>query len=220
MALTERYKVGNFVFTTAFGTGFVDGLSFDPSVDGTGSPEWTAALGMMLERYPVILAFMSAEYDCDMAIHNYPDSRESLATAMQSVASVQARDDFDLLPTSNKERLSGLMRACIDHASAQSQPKPAAKKRRENWEGYVYLLQSPTSAYKIGRAKDPANRAKTFGVQLPFEVEFIALIKTDDMYALELELHTQYADKRINGEWFNLDAADVETIKSMAVRDE
>ncbi len=82
--------------------------------------------------------------------------------------------------------------------------------------GYVYLLQSPTSAYKIGRTKSPKSRSKTFGVQLPFEVEFIALIKTNDMLRLEAELHQQYAEKRVNGEWFNLSSEDVEYIKSLA----
>lgn len=82
--------------------------------------------------------------------------------------------------------------------------------------GYVYLLQSPTSAYKIGRTRDPNNRMRTFGVQLPFEVDFICVIKTGDMYELERRLHERYADKRIRGEWFALDSEDVEYIKGLA----
>lgn len=82
--------------------------------------------------------------------------------------------------------------------------------------GYVYLLQSPTTAYKIGRTRDPKNRMKTFGVQLPFEVEFICLIKTQNMTELESRLHAKYADKRINGEWFRLTLEDVEYIKGLA----
>jgi predicted GIY-YIG superfamily endonuclease len=84
--------------------------------------------------------------------------------------------------------------------------------------GYVYLIQSPTGAYKIGRTKNPANRLQTFHVKLPFEVEYVAVISTPDMYRLESNLHRQYASKRVNGEWFMLDAADVEAIKTLAVQ--
>lgn len=92
---------------------------------------------------------------------------------------------------------------------------PGSKKRKVT-PGYVYLVQSPTGAYKIGKAKDPSNRQKTFDVKLPFEVEFIALIQSDDMRKLEAELHAQFADKRVNGEWFNLTPEDVEYIKGLA----
>jgi hypothetical protein len=81
--------------------------------------------------------------------------------------------------------------------------------------GFVYLVQSPTKAYKIGRTQDPKNRMKTFGVQLPFEVRYIALIKTPNMHALEAELHKRYEAQRLNGEWFELDPYDVEYIQSL-----
>ena len=81
--------------------------------------------------------------------------------------------------------------------------------------GYVYLLQSPTNAYKIGISKRPDDRLRTFSVKLPFEISYVCLIATQDMYGLETKLHAQFADKRINGEWFALDDADVEYIKEM-----
>lgn len=93
------------------------------------------------------------------------------------------------------------------HQERQDSPK----------RGFVYLLQSSTGYYKIGRTKDPTDRIKTFNVKLPFEVDFTCLLKTPDMYALEQELHQQYADKRVNGEWFDLDPTDVERIRGMAV---
>ena len=84
--------------------------------------------------------------------------------------------------------------------------------------GYVYLIQSPTGTYKIGRTKNPADRMKTFSVKLPFEVEYVAVIQTLDMRGLEAALHRRYEDKHVNGEWFALDAADVEAIKALAVQ--
>jgi hypothetical protein len=82
--------------------------------------------------------------------------------------------------------------------------------------GYVYLLQSPTSAYKIGKTGNPDSRFATFKTALPFEVEYVCVIKTDDMHSLEKELHKQFADKRVNGEWFVLSPNDVEFIKGLA----
>lgn len=82
--------------------------------------------------------------------------------------------------------------------------------------GYVYLLQSESGLYKIGLTKDPRKRAKTFGVLLPFSVEFICLIKTEDMPVLEAELHQRYASKRLNGEWFRLSPEDVDYIQRLA----
>lgn len=87
-------------------------------------------------------------------------------------------------------------------------PKPRA--------GYVYLIKSPSSSYKIGRTIDPDNRMKVFSVKLPFEVEYVALIQTDDMKTLETSLHQRFAHLHINGEWFALTPADVEYIKGLA----
>jgi hypothetical protein len=82
--------------------------------------------------------------------------------------------------------------------------------------GYVYLIQSVTGHHKIGRSVNPHNRLKTFGVLLPFEIEYIALIKSDDHIGLERYLHDKFASQRVNGEWFNLDPEDVEYFKALA----
>jgi hypothetical protein len=95
---------------------------------------------------------------------------------------------------------------------AKALPLPKPKKA-----GYVYLIQSPSGHYKIGRAIDPSDRLGMFGVKLPFEVELICLIKSDDYIGLEKEIHSQFDARRVNGEWFNLSAEDVEYIKSLAV---
>lgn len=94
--------------------------------------------------------------------------------------------------------------------------KQTAPRKRTSTEGYVYLVQSVTGAYKIGRTIDPNNRLKTFNVKLPFEVEYVVTIKTPNMYQLETDLHNQFAEKRVNGEWFNLSPADVNYIKGLA----
>lgn len=81
--------------------------------------------------------------------------------------------------------------------------------------GFVYLLKSSTGSWKIGKTKYPDDRIYTFGVKLPFEVEYDHLIESDDMSSLEKSLHRQFKKKRINGEWFALDDNDVQYIKSL-----
>jgi hypothetical protein len=75
--------------------------------------------------------------------------------------------------------------------------------------GYVYVVKSDTGHYKIGRTVNFRDRAKTFGVKLPVEIEFLVLIETGNDMLLEATLHQQYQHKRVNGEWFSLDDNDM-----------
>jgi hypothetical protein len=112
-------------------------------------------------------------------------------------------------------------RIAIMKLLAKKEAEEKAKRTTDNSKsrtraGYVYLLQSPTGYYKIGRTRDPSDRIKTFSVKLPFEVEYIIVISTFDMVKLETDLHHKYANKRIEGEWFELSSADVAYIKGLA----
>jgi len=79
--------------------------------------------------------------------------------------------------------------------------------------GYVYILRSSSGYYKIGRTKNPDDRLKTFSVKLPFEVEYEHVIATDDMVELEKAFHMLFEKKRVEGEWFDLNAEDIEILK-------
>lgn len=116
--------------------------------------------------------------------------------------------------TLRKPKESSVVLGLAAYMGAAHAPTPTPIKKRDR-SGWVYLVQSPTGYYKIGRTSDPDNRVKTFKVKLPFEVEYICLIQTGDMYILESQLHIRFADKRVNGEWFNLESADVEYIRSL-----
>lgn len=94
--------------------------------------------------------------------------------------------------------------------------KPALGHIERNRAGYVYLLKSTSGYYKIGHTGNPKNRLRTFNVKLPFEVEFECLIQCDDMRHLEKTLHNHFDNKRVNGEWFNLEAEDIKYIKGLA----
>lgn len=83
-----------------------------------------------------------------------------------------------------------------------------------NKPGYVYLIQSGT-LYKIGTTTDLAKRLRFFITTLPLGAELLWSTPADNPRALESELHTQFVDKCVNGEWFKLDSADVDYIRSL-----
>jgi uncharacterized protein YlzI (FlbEa/FlbD family) len=80
--------------------------------------------------------------------------------------------------------------------------------------GYVYLI-SGSKSYKIGMSKTPIKRIEKLSVVLPFPIKTIALIESQDIKQLEQQLHKRFADKRINGEWFDLSPEDIEYIKGL-----
>ena len=98
---------------------------------------------------------------------------------------------------------------------AQRQREKAERKANKTTAGYVYVLkQVGGTHYKIGHTSNPDKRKHTFDVKLPFAVEFDILLKTDDRYTLEAQLHAHFAAKRVQGEWFALDDNDLAYIKA------
>ncbi len=97
-----------------------------------------------------------------------------------------------------------------------SKPKSIPISKKIDHSGYVYLIKSERGMYKIGRSKGPKGRIKTLEVKLPFEIEPICLIPTQNANRLEKQLHYRFESKRIDGEWFALTEEDVQYIKSLA----
>ena len=85
-----------------------------------------------------------------------------------------------------------------------------------NTPEYVYLIKTNSGIHKIGMTTDTAKRITAFR-GLPFQVEYVCIIQSNKARELESQLHQQFAQKRINGEWFNLSPEDVEHIKSLGV---
>lgn len=67
--------------------------------------------------------------------------------------------------------------------------------------------------FKIGRSNAPGRRQYELSIQLPQAIEVIHEIRTDDAVGIERYWHERFADRRLNGEWFALTAADVRAFK-------
>ena len=75
--------------------------------------------------------------------------------------------------------------------------------------GFVYLVRGHAGEYKIGRTNLVDRRLSELGAASPVEQTLVHEIKTDDPVGVEGYWHARFADKRMRGEWFRLNAADV-----------
>lgn len=80
--------------------------------------------------------------------------------------------------------------------------------------GYVYVIRSPYG-YKIGKTVNIRDRTRLFAVKLPFPVSLEHCAKFDDYTEAERNLHRMFAAKRLEGEWFDLDEADLAHVRTL-----
>ena len=140
--------------------------------------------------------------------------------------------DEDLETAANSPLVSGAVRVEICREVRNRQIKARIEQEREEHErelaeyraeivkarkrkGHVYLAKADTGHYKIGLSKRPEKRIKHFDTQMPVDVVMVYSFPATDCYAAEKALHEEYADVRVNGEWFDLDLPAVQHIQSI-----
>lgn len=105
-----------------------------------------------------------------------------------------------------------VVRICEPLAKAV-RPAPAANSKDDvATHGFVYLIRSG-KRYKLGATNDLATRSKAIGVQMPDPTKTEHVIRTDDPFGIEAYWHKRFAEKRMNGEWFELTREDVAAFK-------
>ena len=77
---------------------------------------------------------------------------------------------------------------------------------------YVYLLKSGRY-YKIGRSNSPGRREYELSILFPEPVVSVHAIRTDDPVGIEQYWHHRFAERRKNGEWFELRKEDVSAFR-------
>lgn len=83
---------------------------------------------------------------------------------------------------------------------AENTTQPSeTQQRKPAIAGYVYLMKSG-KYYKIGKTNSIDRRQYEIGLQRAEELSSI-------------HWHNRFKDKRMNGEWFNLDASDVRAFR-------
>lgn len=212
MAVSFQYTVDGFEFMVHIGLmRGGDGVVINPESYKPDQDGFFQALDKMMFLLPI----MDDEVTLYQQAEQYSQPHYIQRLTKEQIDFALNTYPCDLLYPRN-ELLDSYIESIFKEVERRKQKAAKEQAKARSYPGYVYLLQSPTKAYKIGRTSNPKSRAKTFGVQLPFEVEFICLIQADDMRQLETELHQRFSDKRINGEWFALSPDDVDYMKGLA----
>jgi hypothetical protein len=80
----------------------------------------------------------------------------------------------------------------------------ATKKKPKAVLNYVYILESG-GYYKIGRTTGAVKRLQDIArTIIPFETQIVFLVKIDNAAECEAEMHREYKEHRVRGEWFEL----------------
>jgi hypothetical protein len=96
--------------------------------------------------------------------------------------------------------------------ASRGTPETAQELDAKPQTGFVYLMKSGRH-YKIGRTISVGSRERQLAIKIPVPPTTIHSIETDDPAGVEAYWHRRFADKRGEGEWFDLSADHVKAFK-------
>ena len=84
------------------------------------------------------------------------------------------------------------------------------KRNKEKNEGFLYIIRDKGSGLiKIGITSNLGVRLSQLNTMVPMGITKIFSLKTTHYKELERHLHKEFAEKRMNGEWFDFDEVDI-----------
>lgn len=111
----------------------------------------------------------------------------------------------------NKDGLDDIAGFC-EEILEESKVRENGDEKSEGIVGAVYLFKHG-KYYKIGKTYDTVRRGNELRIQLPETLDLVHEIKTDDPSGVEAYWHKRFEAKRMNGEWFDLNATDIKAFK-------
>lgn len=141
-----------------------------------------------------------AAFPSSNALRNKFGSKKKLAAAVVNYCRVRGG-------------LEDIIELCSAHVGEDVEPSADdTQTEQAGADGFVYLMKSGRY-YKIGRTDAVGRRHKEIRTQMPEDVDIIHSITTDDPSGIEAYWHKRFADKRKNGEWFDLTRTDINAFK-------
>ena len=77
---------------------------------------------------------------------------------------------------------------------------------------FIYIMKC-AGFYKIGYSRQPEKRLLSIQASNPLKVELIYFKKIRNVNKLEIQIHDEFLNKQIHGEWYALSGEDLEIIK-------
>lgn len=213
-------------FMREFGTGI--NVMYDAGASDFDDPALQSALSTAHRIAPYLTAFFGLRHDTfygdlgRMLKSAQRRMQDDPALADQVLVAAEIVNRYDAMEFEIEDRLlcelaTSFLEGWADVFVATQAANHAAPDRRQGAPvraGYVYILRAETGYHKIGRTLDYEDRRRTFTVKLPFRIEYELVIASEDYAQLEADLHERYADKRVDGEWFELTSDDIARLRA------
>lgn len=209
--ITIPFEINGYTFGFQFGDfSGIDGVLV-PGDAPYSDQNWLHSFEIALVEYRY---FHTARWCSELIIQKPRDfENEQIADWIQKLDYVIEYSKSHLYRPTESEiaTLNSIRKTFIAEQQRRERTVRPSKKPRP---GYIYLVRAitPDNHYKIGLSKNPVTRIESMSVKLPFPIESIHQFPTNNMHIAERQLHERYADKRANGEWFQLTDQDVQDI--------
>jgi len=118
---------------------------------------------------------------------------------------------INALSKKDKEELLGQIKSDYEKEKTLSKGKVGKKIKKP---GYIYLLKSG-GLHKIGRAGNFNQRLKFYKTENPFKTEVITQFYVEDSVKTERFLLDAFKNKKVKGEWFNLNDKDIQKFQKL-----